>query len=107
MMYCWNRNRCDVDSSPKIFEFEECLGGKFLSDGSCAFRIGIDHSDKFEVACFLLQLAIDACMIAPKSSAAYHGNTQHFVRLHSKNRKCRICQTAATPSRQVIFLPSS
>jgi hypothetical protein len=57
---------------------------------------------------FFLKLTIHARMVASEGAASNHCHSK-FLRFpcHSKNRNLKMCHTAATPSRQVIFLPSS
>jgi hypothetical protein len=73
--------------------------------GSLSIRVRYAH--KFHVPDLILELPIDARVVAAKRAAAYDPNPQFPVSRHSKNRNLRICHRAATPSRQVIFFPSS
>src|SRR4051794_40626560 len=101
-------HRCSVDLSLELDKRVEGCGCKLFRCHTCAGGILINNSDQLHAAAFLFQLTVNSSVISSKDAASNHADPNvRGLNAHSKNRNLKMCHTAATPSRQVIFLPSS
>src|SRR5690349_839450 len=108
MMNGWNGDRSGVNLPVQVSDGSQRFRPKLGCHVSRTLGVAVHNSNQLHAGSVLLKLSVDPCMIATEGAATHNSNANaRGSGSHSKKRNFRMCHTAATPSRQVIFLPSS